>query len=471
MKIVVLGTGYVGLVSGVCLAAQGHNVVCVDVDRQKIDLLRRGVATMYEPGLPELLTSVINDGMIEFTYDLPNALNGAAVVFVAVGTPPSSRDGGADLTFVFKAVEEIARHAEPGTVVAVKSTVPVGTGDRVEEIISKIRGKDDVAVISNPEFLREGVAIADFMTPDRIVVGTENQAAKHAMLAVYGKLIEKNVPLVFTRRRTSELIKYASNAFLATKIAFINEMADLCEAVGADIQDLSIGMGLDHRIGAQFLKVGPGYGGSCFPKDTLALTKLASDHKINLHLVETTVVSNQARKHSMAHRLAGLLDDDLAGKTIAVLGLSFKANTDDVRESPALALIVGLRKMNANVRAFDPVSMENASHQLEGITFCKNAYDCAEGADAVVIATEWDEFKNLDFARLKDQAKGNVIFDLRNVINTRLAAQMGFRVSLLGYAGLPDQATKDIIQSTSGGEHAQDLASTIFDGTPRTESY
>ena len=467
MKIVVLGTGYVGLVCGVCFAAQGHNVVCVDVDRQKIDLLRHGVPTIYEPGLPELLTSVIKDGKIEFTSDLPDALHGAAVVFVAVGTPPSSTDSGADLSYVFKAVEDIARHAEPGIVVAVKSTVPVGTGDCVEEIISRIRGKYDLAVISNPEFLREGVAIADFMSPDRIVIGTENHAAKPTMLSVYRTLIEKNVPLVFTRRRTSELIKYASNAFLATKISFINEMADLCEAVGADIQDLSVGMGLDHRIGAQFLKVGPGYGGSCFPKDTLTLMKLASDHKVSLNLVETTVVSNQVRKHGMAQRLAGLLGDDLSGKTFAVLGLSFKANTDDVRESPALALILGLRKMNANVRAFDPVSMENASRQLDGVTFCRDEYDCAEGADAVVIATEWDEFKNLDFARLKYQAKGNVIFDLRNVINTGLAEEMGFRVFLLGKAG---QKLKDIVQSTSGGEHAQDNASIIFKSTSLTET-
>lgn len=471
MKIVVLGTGYVGLVSGVCLAAHGHHVVCVDVNLQKIELLQRGIATIYEPGLPELLSLVIKNKKIEFTDDLPIALIGTAVVFIAVGTPPSIRDGSADLTYVLKAAEEIAHHAEQGTVVAVKSTVPVGTGDRLEELIFKIRAKDDVAVISNPEFLREGVAIADFMKPDRIVIGTENQAAKHAMLAVYATMIEKNVPLLFTRRRTSELIKYASNAFLATKVAFINELADLCESVDADIQDLSIGMGLDHRIGAQFLKVGPGYGGSCFPKDTLALTKLASDHEISLRLVETTVLSNRERKQNMVHRLRDLLDDDLTGKTVAILGLSFKANTDDVRESPAIVLAANLRKMNVKVRAFDPVSMENAAHQLQGVTFCKNAYECAQGAEAIVIATEWDEFKNLDLARLKKQASGNLIFDLRNIIDVRQAVRMGFRVSQLGFARLRDQEKRENINSTLGGDHEEKPAFTIFNSTRNSKSY
>lgn len=447
MKIVILGTGYVGLVSGVCFADQGHNVICVDVDQQKIDLLKRGISPIFEPGLPELLASVISDGNIEFTQSLPQALESAAVVFIAVGTPPSPNDGAADLSHVFRAAEEIAMNAKQGTIVVVKSTVPVGTGDRVEELFSNIRGKDDIAVVSNPEFLREGAAISDFMTPDRVVVGTENQAAKRTMLEVYRKLVDKNVPLIFTRRRTSELIKYASNAFLATKITFINEMADLCESVDADINDLSLGMGLDHRIGAQFLKVGPGYGGSCFPKDTLALIKLAAEHRTNLRLVETTVSSNLARKQSMAHRLAGLFDTDMAGKTVAVLGLSFKANTDDTRESPALALIAGLQKMETKIRAYDPVAMENASDQLEGVKLCINPYQCALGAHAIVIATEWEEFKNLDFAKLRLQATGDVILDLRNIINVKQAAQNGFRVSRLGYAvdvDLSDDENMDI---------------------------
>lgn len=432
MKIVVLGTGYVGLVSGVCFASWGHDVTCVDQNISKVGLLRSGTAPFYEPALQDLLKKTIEARQIKFSSSLGDCIGDASLVFVAVGTPPSVIDGTADLSQVFAAAEEIANTAKSGTVIVLKSTVPVGTGDRVEQIIANIRGQDDVAVISNPEFLREGSAIADFMNPDRVVVGTENTDIRRLMLEVYQPLIDRKVPFVFTQRRTSELIKYSSNAFLAAKIAFINEMSNLCEQVGADIADLSLGMGLDGRIGSAFLNVGPGYGGSCFPKDTLALLKVAAEHNVELSLVKETVRANQIRKLQMVNRMASMLGHDLAGKTIAVLGLSFKANTDDVRESPALAIIEGLKALGARVRAYDPVAISQAEKVLSDVAFCSDTYSCANGAEGLVIVTEWDEFKQLDFARLRRVMVGNALLDLRNIVNVASAKHNGFVVGRLG---------------------------------------
>ncbi|MDE2383174.1 MAG: UDP-glucose/GDP-mannose dehydrogenase family protein [Alphaproteobacteria bacterium] len=452
MKIIVLGTGYVGLVSGVCFAAWGHDVVCVDKDASKLALLRQAKAPFFEPGLAELIKETAAAGNISFASSLSACISGASLVFVAVGTPPSQVDGAADLSQVFAAAAEIANTADAGTVVVMKSTVPVGTGDKVQELIATIRGQDDVAVISNPEFLREGCAIADFMGPDRVVVGTENTQARRLMLEAYKPLVARKVPFVFTQRRTSELIKYASNAFLAAKITFINEMSDLCEKVGADISDLALGMGLDGRIGPSFLNVGPGYGGSCFPKDTLALLKVASEAGVKLSLVKESVAANQNRKSQLAGRLAALLGNEMAGKTIAVLGLSFKANTDDIRESPALTMIADLQAMGAKVRAHDPAAMPLAQKALEDVVFCADPYACAEGAAAMVVVTEWPEFKQLDFARLRAVMRGNVILDLRNLIDAQKARYHGFVVGCLGRpAGLRQENGADAAPSSTAG--------------------
>lgn len=433
MKIVVLGTGYVGLVSGVCFAAWGHDVTCVDQDTAKIDLLRVGSAPFYEPRLQDLLKETALAGKITFASSLVDSTKEASLVFVAVGTPPSVIDGAADLSQVFAAAEEIANTAKSGTVIVLKSTVPVGTCDRVQLLVANIRGQDDVSVISNPEFLREGSAVADFMNPNRVVVGTENPEARRLMLEAYQPLIDRNVPFVFTQRRTSELIKYASNAFLATKIAFINEMSNLCEKVGADIADVSLGMGLDGRIGPAFLNVGPGYGGSCFPKDTLALLKVAREHDVELGLVKETVTANTTRKVQMANRMASMLGNEVAGKTIAVLGLSFKANTDDIRESPALALIEGLKAMGAKVQAYDPAAILQAKKVLADVEFYSDVYSCAKGAEGLVVATEWEEFKHLDFAKLRKVMIGNALLDLRNIVDAASAIIEGFIVDRLGY--------------------------------------
>ncbi len=421
-----------GLVSGACFAAWGHDVVCIDRDPAKLNSLRQGRAPFFEPRLGELLKETISSGKITFADNLSACVNGAALIFVAVGTPPSATDGAADLAQVFAAASEIANTVEPGTVIVMKSTVPVGTGDRVQEMIAVQRGQDDVAVISNPEFLREGCAIADFMNPDRVVVGTENGQARRLMLEAYQPLVVRKVPFVFTQRRTSELIKYASNAFLAAKLAFINEMSDLCEKVGADISDLSWGMGLDGRIGPAFLTVGPGYGGSCFPKDTLALLKIGTENGVDLSLVRQTVEANLLRKSQLAGRLAALLGQEVAGKTIAVLGLSFKANTDDIRESAALTLIKDLQAMGAMVRAYDPAAMPLAEKALPNVAFCNDVYSCAAKAAAVVVMTEWVEFKQIDFAKLRKAMDGNVILDFRNIIDAQTARYCGLVVDCLG---------------------------------------
>ena len=443
MKIVVLGTGYVGLVTGVCFAAWGHDVTCVDQDSTKIALLRQGIAPFYEPDLQVLLKETAETRKIKFSTSLIGSMADAVVVFVAVGTPPSVVDGAADVSQVLAAASEIANSAQSGTVIVLKSTVPVGTGDRVQQLVAKIRNRDDVAVISNPEFLREGSAIADFMNPDRVVIGTEMPDARRLMLEAYQPLVERKVPFVFTQRRTSELIKYASNAFLATKIAFTNEISNLCEKVGADISDLTLGMGLDARIGSAFLNVGPGYGGSCFPKDTLALLKVATEHEVELQLVKQTVAANGMRKAQLASRMASMLHDDLLGKKIAVLGLSFKANTDDVRESPALALIEGLKAMGAEVQAYDPAAISQAKKILSDVTFCDDIYACASGTVGLIIATEWEEFKHLDFVKLRKVMNGDALLDLRNVINDAAAGHHGFKVKRLGRMPMIELPTDD----------------------------
>jgi UDPglucose 6-dehydrogenase len=434
MKIAVLGTGYVGLVTGICLANWGHEVICIDSDPVKIGQLTSGKVPFFEPGLQDLLASARQAGRIAFSNDLSAGLCGRKLVFVAVGTPHSVVDGGADLSFVFAAAQEIARLAQPGMIIAMKSTVPVGTGDRVEELIARVRGRGDVTVISNPEFLREGSAVADFDKPDRVVIGTESSEAKRVMLDVYRPLVAKKVPVLFTERRTSELIKYASNAFLATKIAFINEMSDLCERIGAEITDLSLGIGLDQRIGPSFLSVGPGYGGSCFPKDTLALARTARENEVRLGLVNETINSNNARKEKMAARVIRAMDHEVAGKIIAILGLSFKANTDDMRESPALPLVESLQSMGARIRAYDPAAMVQAARLLKDVEFSGDAYECVQGAHGLVVVTEWPEFKRMDLSKLRAAMTGSVLVDLRNIVNAEAARRSGFTVTRLGQA-------------------------------------
>src|SRR5215467_6630238 len=415
MRVAMIGTGYVGLVSGACFADFGHEVVCVDKDKAKIAALSRGEVPIYEPGLSDLVASNTRAGRLKFTTELPGAVAAADAVFIAVGTPSRRGDGFADLSFVHDAAREIARALDGFTVVITKSTVPVGTGDEVERIIRETRPDADCAVVSNPEFLREGAAICDFKLPDRIVIGSTDARARERMSELYRPLYLNRSPILFTDRRTAELIKYAANAFLATKITFINEIADLAEKVGADVQEIARGIGLDNRIGSKFLHAGPGYGGSCFPKDTVALIKTGQDYEAPLRIVETVVAVNEARKRGMFRKIASALGGRLRGKTIAVLGLTFKPNTDDMREAPSIPLITALTDMGAIVRAYDPVGMEQARQVLSGIEFCDGPYVCAEGADALVIVTEWEQFRALDLDRLKDVMKQSVLVDLRNV--------------------------------------------------------
>jgi UDPglucose 6-dehydrogenase len=432
MRVAMIGTGYVGLVSGACFADFGHEVTCVDRDAGKIDALKRGEMPIYEPGLSDLVATNARAGRLKFTTELAPGVSEANAVFIAVGTPSRRGDGHADLSFVYDAAREIARSLEGFTVVITKSTVPVGTGDEVERIINETRPDCECAVVSNPEFLREGAAIQDFKHPDRIVVGTNNARAREIMSELYRPLYLNRSPILFTERRTAELIKYAANAFLATKITFINEIADLAEKVGADVQDIARGIGLDNRIGAKFLHAGPGYGGSCFPKDTLALLKTGQDHDAPLRIVEAVVAVNDTRKRAMARKVSAALHGEVRGKTIAVLGLTFKPNTDDMREAPSIPIITALQDMGAKVRAYDPEGMEQAKQFVAGVTFCKDAYDCAEDASALVIVTEWEQFRALDFARLKSVMQRPVLVDLRNVYRPDDAARHGFAYEGVG---------------------------------------
>ncbi len=427
-----IGSGYVGLVSGACLADFGHEVTCIDKDVKKIAALENGEIPIFEPGLDALVATNVAARRLSFTTDLSGPVAAADVVFIAVGTPSRRGDGHADLSYVYGAAREIAGAVDGFTVVVTKSTVPVGTGDEVERIIREANPKADVAVVSNPEFLREGAAIADFKRPDRIVVGLEDDRAREVMTEVYRPLYLNQNPLLFTARRTSELIKYAANAFLAMKITFINEIADLCEKVGANVQEVARGIGLDNRIGSKFLHAGPGYGGSCFPKDTLALVKTAQDHDSPVRLIETTVAINDARKRAMARKVVAACGGDVRGRTVAVLGLTFKPNTDDMREAPSISIIQALQDGGALIRAYDPEGMEAAEGMLDNVTYGESAYDVATGADVLVIVTEWDAFRALDFKRLREVMNTPVLVDLRNVYRREQVAKYGFHYVSVG---------------------------------------
>ena len=432
MRIAMVGSGYVGLVSGTCFADFGHSVVCVDKDAGKIDLLKAGRMPIYEPGLDALVADNVRHGRLSFSTEIAGAVAEADAVFIAVGTPSRRGDGFADLSYVFAAAREIARAVSGFTVVVTKSTVPVGTGDEVERIIRETNPEADVAVVSNPEFLREGAAIEDFKRPDRIVIGADDARGAAVMDEVYRPLYLNAAPILYTDRRTAELTKYAANAFLATKITFINEIADLCEQVGANVQQVARGIGLDNRIGSKFLHAGPGYGGSCFPKDTLALVKTAQDAGTPVRLVETVVAVNDSRKRAMARKVIMACGGSVRGKTVAILGLTFKPNTDDMRDAPALSIITGLQDGGATIRAYDPEGMEAARPLLSDVTYTADAYDCAEGADAVVIVTEWNAFRALDLTRLRAVMAAPVMVDLRNVYAAEDLRRRGFDYTGIG---------------------------------------
>ncbi|MCP8937842.1 UDP-glucose/GDP-mannose dehydrogenase family protein [Alsobacter sp. SYSU M60028] len=426
MRVAMIGSGYVGLVSGACFADFGHVVTCVDKDAGKIDALRNGVMPIYEPGLETLVEKNVRERRLSFTTDSAEALKDADAAFIAVGTPSRRGDGHADLSYVYAAAREIAELTAGPIVVVTKSTVPVGTGDEVERILRETRPDGDYAVVSNPEFLREGAAISDFKRPDRIVVGSDDPRAREVMSELYRPLYLNQPPLLFTTRRTSELIKYAANAFLAVKITFINEIADLCEAVGADVQEVARGIGLDNRIGPKFLHAGPGYGGSCFPKDTTALVKTGQDAGAPLRIVETVVAVNEQRKRAMGRKVIAACGGSVRGKTIAVLGLTFKPNTDDMRDAPSIAVITALQDGGARVVAYDPEGVEQARAMLRDVAYAPDPYACVDGADALVIVTEWDEFRALDLGRVRGLLRQPVVVDLRNIYRPEDMRKRGF---------------------------------------------
>ena len=432
MRIAMIGAGYVGLVSGACFSDFGHHVVCVDNDEQKIASLKRGEIPIYEPGLADLVGSNVRQDRLRFGTDLKSEVGSADVVFIAVGTPSRRGDGHADLSYVYAAAREIAKAISKFTVIVNKSTVPVGTGDEVERIISKENPDAEFAVVSNPEFLREGAAIRDFKHPDRIVIGTDDARARKVMAEVYRPLHLNAAPILYTDRRTAELTKYAANSFLATKVAFINEIADLAEKVGANVQEVARGIGLDNRIGSKFLHAGPGFGGSCFPKDTLALIKTGQDNETPLRIIETVVSVNDQRKRAMARKVSNALGGNLRGKSIAVLGVTFKPNTDDMRDAPSIPLITALQDMGADVRVFDPVGMPQAKKVLENVTFCDTAYDCAKGTHALVIVTEWEQFRALDLKEMASIMASSVIVDLRNIYSPEEVIRNGFHYCGVG---------------------------------------
>ena len=427
MRITMIGSGYVGLVSGACFADFGHEVVCVDKDEAKIDALNSGRIPIFEPGLDELVARNVAAGRLAFTTDLVAGVKGAQAVFIAVGTPSRRGDGHADLTYVFAAAKEIATALDGFTVVVDKSTVPVGTGDEVERVIREVNPAADFAVISNPEFLREGAAIDDFKRPDRVVIGGDDLRAFEVMRQVYRPLALGRSPIIEMSRRGAELTKYAGNAFLATKITFINEIADLCEKVGADVQDVARGIGLDNRIGSKFLHAGPGYGGSCFPKDTLALLKTAQDYEAPQRIVEAVVSVNENRKRAMGRKVISALGGDVRGKIIGILGLTFKPNTDDMRDSPSIAIIQTLQDAGASVRAYDPEGVKQAELLLRDVTYCTNPYEAIEHADCLVLVTEWDELRALNIRRVKAVLSGHVIIDLRNVFDRNQVEALGIK--------------------------------------------
>ena len=426
MRLAVIGAGYVGLVSGACFADFGHTVVCVDKDENKVAALRRGEIPIFEPGLDELVANTTRQGQLAFTTDIAEGVKGAEAVFIAVGTPSRRGDGHADLSYVYAAAREAAAAAEGFVVFVTKSTVPVGTGDEVERIVREVNPNADFAVVSNPEFLREGSAIGDFKRPDRIVIGASDPRARALMGEIYRPLSLNRPPLLFVDRRTSEIIKYAANAFLATKITFINEIADLCEKVGANVQDVARGIGMDNRIGSKFLHAGPGYGGSCFPKDTLALVKTGQDADAPMRIVEAVAAINDQRKRAMAKKVIAACGGSVRGKTIGLLGLAFKPNTDDMRDAPSLALALALEDAGARLRVYDPEATAQAKPHLAQAAFCEDAYDCATGAEALVIVTEWDMFRALDFARLGRVMSAPILVDLRNVYSGEDVRRRGF---------------------------------------------
>ena len=432
MRIAMIGTGYVGLVSGACFSEFGIDVVCVDNVPDKIDSLNKGSIPIYEPGLDDLVAKNVAAGRLSFTENLVEAVTNADAIFIAVGTPSRRGDGHADLSYVYNAAREVAQAMNGYTVIVTKSTVPVGTGDEVEEIIRQKKPNEEFDVVSNPEFLREGSAINDFMRPDRVVIGTASERARDVMRNIYRPLFLTETPILFTARRTAELIKYAANTFLATKITFINEMADLCEVLGADIQDVSKGIGLDGRIGSKFLHAGPGYGGSCFPKDTLALVKTAQDSGVPIQIVETVVKVNAMRKLAMTKKISDAVGGDLSGKTIAILGLTFKPNTDDMRDSPSLAILPGLLEKGATVRAYDPQGMDEAKSMIDGVDWCNNSYEAIKGSDVMTIVTEWNEFRALNLDRVKELMNAPVMVDLRNIYNPVEMIAAGFDYHCIG---------------------------------------
>ncbi|HMF26189.1 MAG TPA: UDP-glucose/GDP-mannose dehydrogenase family protein [Pseudolabrys sp.] len=436
MRVVMIGSGYVGLVSGACLADFGHAVICVDKDASKVAMLNGGQTPIFEPGLAELVAKNVRENRLTFTTDLQEPVQKAEAVFIAVGTPSRRGDGYADLSFIYSAVQEIAAALAGFTLIITKSTVPVGTGDDIERIIRAARPDVDFAVVSNPEFLREGAAIHDFKHPDRIVIGSNDSRTYEVMTEIYRPLYLNAAPILFTDRRSAELVKYAANAFLATKITFINEVAELCEAVGADVQEVARGIGLDNRIGSKFLHAGPGFGGSCFPKDCLALMKTAQDYAAPLRIVETVITVNDARKQAMARKIASALGGGVQHKIIGLLGLTFKPNTDDMRDAPSISIVAALREMGAKVRAYDPVGMEQAKLVIKDVIYCNGPYHCAEGADALVIVTEWEQFRALDLHRLKAAMKQAVIVDLRNIYRPEEMAKHDFVYHSIGRPSL-----------------------------------
>ena len=439
MIIAVIGTGYVGLVTGAGLADFGNEVICVDVDVRKIDALREGRIPIYEPGLDVIVERNVEDDRLRFTTDLPSAIAEARAIFIAVGTPPLP-DGSPDMRYVRQVAESIAEHMNGPKLIITKSTVPIGTGQMIDEIVKASGTPHKASIVSNPEFLREGSAIEDFMRPDRVVIGTSDPESVELMKEIYAPLHSLEVPFVVTNVESSEMIKYAANGFLATKISFINEVAILCERVGANVQDVAKGIGLDSRIGPKFLQAGPGFGGSCFPKDTSAVADIARNHGYRFEIIEAVMSVNQAIKERMIDKVAHAMGGDVSGRTIGILGLAFKPETDDMRDSPSLPLIKGLQRAGAIIRAYDPESMENARDMFEDITYCDDAYQTAEGADALVIVTEWNEFRALNLSRIRSLLRNQVIIDLRNIYDPRRMAQEGFRYVSVGRPTAGDQA-------------------------------
>ncbi|QQG36892.1 MAG: UDP-glucose/GDP-mannose dehydrogenase family protein [Micavibrio aeruginosavorus] len=450
MRIAMVGTGYVGLVSGTCFAEFGFDVTCIDKDASKVERLKKGQSPIYEPGLDELLARQIESKRISFTTDLKAAVKDADVVFIAVGTPPRSTDGHADLSQAYQAAREIAEAMDGYTVVVTKSTVPVGTSREIDRIIREVRPDADFDMVSNPEFLREGAAINDFMRPDRVVVGLTSDRARQVMSELYRPLFLNETPIVFTSRETAEIIKYAANAFLATKITFINEIANLCEKAGADVQDVAKAIGLDGRIGKKFLHPGPGYGGSCFPKDTLALVQTGEVLGAPQRIIEAVVQVNADRQREMAERIIHACGGDVKGKRIGILGVAFKPNTDDVREAPALTIIPILQQAGAVVAAYDPVAMEQAKRQLQGVVWCENAYETAANSEALAIVTEWNDFRALDLNRIGGVMKSRRLLDLRNIYRPDEIEKTGFHYSSIGRPDIfPDTAARGKLRSIS----------------------